>query len=117
MPVVLLLVLLLVVVMAAMAITFSVIHLAWMLLIAGLVGYLADVIVPGRLPWGWLGATLAGLVGTWIGVALFNLLHLPRWLELIRLGGIPLIPALVGAIIIAFIANGLAKITAGTGRT
>src|SRR3989304_9617969 len=116
MPVLLLLVLLLVVVVA-MAITFSVIHLAWMLLIAGLVGYLADVIVPGRLPWGWLGAILAGLVGSWLGIALFNLLHLPRWLELIRLGGIPLIPALVGAIIIAFVANALAKSTVRTGRT
>lgn len=117
MPLVLLLVLLLVVVMVAMAITFSIIHLVWMLLIAGLVGYLADVIVPGRLPWGWLGTILAGLVGSWIGIALFNLLHLPRWLELIRLGGIPLIPALVGAIIIAFVANALAKSTVRTGRT
>jgi len=113
---VLLLLVLLLVVVVAMAITFSVIHLAWMLLIAGFVGYLADVIVPGRLPWGWLGAILAGLVGSWIGVALFNLLHLPRWLEVIRPGGIPLIPALVGAIIVAFLANALAKNTAGTGR-
>lgn len=112
MPLVLLLVLLLVIVMVAMAITFSIIHLVWMLLIAGLVGYVADVIVPGRLAWGWLGAILAGLVGSWVGVTLFNMLHLPRWLESIRLGGIPLIPALVGAIIVALVASAVSKRTA-----
>ncbi|MHB8992425.1 MAG: GlsB/YeaQ/YmgE family stress response membrane protein [Chloroflexota bacterium] len=66
------------------------------LLIAGLVGWLADVIVPGRMPWGWLGAILAGLVGSWLGTALLG-----------RMGpviaGIPIIPALIGAIILALI--------------
>ena len=30
--------------------------------VAGLVGWLADLAVPGQLPYGWLGAVVAGLV-------------------------------------------------------
>src|SRR5687768_3448616 len=51
----------------------SLIHLLLMLAIAGIVGWLADAVVPGRLPWGWLGAILAGLVGSWLGVVLLGL--------------------------------------------
>ncbi len=65
------------------------------LIIAGIVGWLADVIVPGRLPFGWLGAILAGLVGSWLGTALFGELG-PV------IAGIAIIPALIGAIVLAF---------------
>jgi uncharacterized membrane protein YeaQ/YmgE (transglycosylase-associated protein family) len=72
--------------------------LGWIitLVVAGLVGWLADLIVPGNLPWGWLGAILAGLVGSWIGVALFGDFG-PS------LAGIPILPALLGAIILALL--------------
>ena len=51
---------------------FGLIGLLLHLFMAGLVGALADAIVPGRLPWGWLGAILAGLAGSWLGVLLIG---------------------------------------------
>ena len=72
------------------------------LVIAGLVGALADSIVPGDLPFGWLGAILAGLVGSWLGVWLFDVLGIGLRLDI---AGIPVIPAFVGALILSFIAS------------
>ena len=72
----------------------NLLHLVLVLFMAGVVGYVADVIVPGRLPWGWLGAIVAGLVGSWLGTALIG--HLGP-----RVFGIPLISALVGAVVVA----------------
>lgn len=65
-----------------------------MLFIAGVVGWLADRIVPGELPYGFLGAVLAGLVGSWIGQLILGDFG-PS------LFGIELIPALAGAVIVA----------------
>ena len=72
----------------------SIIHLLLFLFMAGIVGWLADLIVPGRLPYGWLGAILAGLVGGWLGTLLMG----PVGPDLF---GVRFIPALVGAIILA----------------
>ncbi|MBI2953852.1 MAG: GlsB/YeaQ/YmgE family stress response membrane protein [Chloroflexi bacterium] len=76
------------------------------LLVAGLVGWLADMIVPGEIPWGWLGAIIAGLVGTWIGTALFGDFG-PS------LAGIAIIPAIIGAIILAVVIALLSRAFAG----
>ena len=81
---------------------FNVLGWILMLVVAGLVGWLADEIVPGRLPYGWLGAILAGLVGSWLGVALLGRIG-PD------LAGIPIISAVIGAIILAFIVNLVTK--------
>lgn len=78
--------------------------LALMLVMAGLIGYLADRIVPGKLPYGIVGMVGAGLLGSilgsWIlggfGPTLFN---------------ITLIPALLGAIGLAFGAKVVGKAT------
>ena len=75
-----------------------------MLLVAGFVGWLADLIVPGQLPYGWLGAIIAGLLGAWLGTLLIGNVG-PS------LAGIPFVPALLGAIILAFVANILLKNT------
>jgi uncharacterized membrane protein YeaQ/YmgE (transglycosylase-associated protein family) len=68
------------------------------LVVAGLVGWAADLVVPGHLPGGWLGSVLAGLVGGLIGTWLFRVLniHDPAF----TLFRIDLIPAFVGAVII-----------------
>ncbi|HUG14705.1 MAG TPA: GlsB/YeaQ/YmgE family stress response membrane protein [Thermomicrobiales bacterium] len=87
---------LLVVLIAAVWITFNLVGLLITLLIAGLIGWLADRIVPGDLPYGWLGAIVAGLAGSWLGTLILGDLG-PR------IGGITLIPALLGAIALAFI--------------
>ena len=70
------------------------------LFVAGLVGWLADLVVPGELPGGWVGAVIAGLLGGFVGGMVFRLLgiHDPGF----GLFGIDLIPAFVGAVIVAF---------------
>jgi uncharacterized membrane protein YeaQ/YmgE (transglycosylase-associated protein family) len=71
--------------------------LLWTLLIAGLVGWAAERVVPGQLPGGWIGAILVGLIGGFVGRLLFHAVG-------IRLGfgfiGIELIPAFVGAVLV-----------------
>src|SRR5262249_44649716 len=52
---------------AGITLTFTLTHLVLTLAVAGLVGWLADLAVPGQLPYGWLGAVAAGLVGGWLG--------------------------------------------------
>jgi uncharacterized membrane protein YeaQ/YmgE (transglycosylase-associated protein family) len=70
------------------------------LLVAGLVGWAADVVVPGRIPGGWLGAVLTGLIGGFLGHLIFNALH---WgTHQFSLFGVDLIPAFVGAVVVAF---------------
>jgi len=86
--------------------TSHLIGLIVMLFIAGIIGWIADQIVPGRLPYGWLGAIVAGLVGSWIGSLILGGFG-PS------LAGIAIIPALLGAIILAFIASAVTKATSG----
>lgn len=65
-----------------------------MLIIAGLVGFAADALIPGeQLGEGWLGAIGAGLVGSWLGAALMG----PVGPVLM---GVPLVPALFGAVLL-----------------
>ena len=69
-------------------------HLLLTLAVAGLVGWLADLVVPGELPYGWLGAVAAGVIGGWVGQLILG-----------RLGpslfGVYLLPTFVGAVILA----------------
>ncbi|HYU19358.1 MAG TPA: hypothetical protein VEQ11_11760, partial [Chloroflexota bacterium] len=68
------------------------------LFVAGLIGWAADAVVPGRLPGGWLGAVLAGVVGGFIG-------HLVLGNFGPALFGVRIIPAFVGAVLIAVAAE------------
>lgn len=86
--------------------TFHLVGLVVMLFVAGIVGWIADQVVPGRLPYGWLGAIVAGLVGSWVGGLILGGFG-PS------LAGITIIPALLGAIILAFIASAVTKATSG----
>ena len=95
MPLILALLLILVV-LALFWVTANVLGVVVYLVIAGLIGALADAVVPGAIPFGWLGAILAGIVGSWIGVALLG--HVGP-----VLAGIPVIPAIIGAVILAVI--------------
>ena len=99
----LLLIVLVLVLGAGMWITVGLIALLATLVVAGLVGWAADLVVPGQLPAGWFGAVLAGLVGGFIGHLLFATLglHDPGF----RLFGVDLIPAFVGAVLIAVAAQ------------
>ncbi len=75
-------------------VSFGLLGLLAHLFMAGLVGALADAVVPGKLPWGWLGAILAGLVGSWLGVLILGRLG-PSLFD------VPIIPAFAGAAVLA----------------
>ncbi len=95
---VLLILLLLVILAVAIVITSSIVHLALFLFMAGLIGWLASKIVMGDRPYGCLGATLAGLLGGWLGQLIMGPVGPPLF-------GVRLVPALVGAIILAFLSG------------
>ena len=102
-------------VVAALYLVSSLIGLVLMLFVAGLIGFIADYAVPGRLPFGWLGAILAGLVGMWLGQLIFRAVGVHNFGPSIF--DIYVVPALLGAIILAFLANLVAKRSAGRSYT
>ncbi|KYF55192.1 transglycosylase [Sorangium cellulosum] len=89
------LVVLLALLLAGIWVTFGLLGMAVTLVVAGAVGWLADRIVPGELPYGWLGAIVAGLLGSWLGSMVLGPVG-PS------VGGIPVLPALAGAVVLAF---------------
>ncbi|MBI2939384.1 MAG: GlsB/YeaQ/YmgE family stress response membrane protein [Chloroflexi bacterium] len=76
------------------------------LIVAGIVGAIADAVVPGNIPYGFLGSVLAGLVGTWLGVALLGTIGPVIF-------NIPIVSAFIGALIVAFIYSLLTRQMAG----
>ena len=74
-----------------------------MLLVAALIGFTADALVPGRqISHGWMGAMGAGLIGSWLGTLMIG-----------RIGpvlmGVPLLPAFVGAVVLVVLVSFLRK--------
>lgn len=74
----------------------SILGLLVLLLVAALVGLLADALVPGAVPFGWVGAIIVGLIGAWLGGILLGDFG-PH------LAGIYLIPAVIGAVIFSLL--------------
>ena len=106
MIVVLILIGLLIVFAIGIWLTSTLVGLIVTLFVAGIIGWIADAIVPGRLPYGWLGAIVAGVLGSWLGSLVLGGFG-PD------IAGIAIIPALLGAIVLAFIASGVSKATSG----
>lgn len=68
-----------------------------MLLVAGLIGFAAEAMVPGRqIPNGWLGAMGAGLIGSWLGTLMIGQ-------QGPALAGVHLLPALLGAVVLVVV--------------
>jgi uncharacterized membrane protein YeaQ/YmgE (transglycosylase-associated protein family) len=88
---------------AGLAVTAELTGLVLTLVVAGLVGWAADLVMPGRLPGGPIGAVLTGIIGGFVGSLVFSLLHLPHiGPTLLR---IEIVPAFVGALIVAGVAQ------------
>ena len=68
-----------------------------MLLVAAIVGFIGDALVPGRMPGGWVGAIIAGLLGSAIGGYQLSALNIPAGPVL---GGLAHIPSLNGALVV-----------------
>jgi uncharacterized membrane protein YeaQ/YmgE (transglycosylase-associated protein family) len=83
------------------------------LVFAAIAGWFADLVIPGKMPYGWIGGIVAGLIGGWLGGKL--------------LGGFGpsvcaandcyyLIPGIIGAISFAFLARFVLGMVMGGNR-
>lgn len=72
------------------------------LIIGGIIGALASVITKNDLPLGWVGNIVAGLLGSWLGLLLFGETG-PV------IGGIYILPSLIGAVIFVAITSFLLR--------
>ncbi len=65
--------------------------LGWLILliVAAVAGACGELIAGAKVPGGWIGSILAGLVGAWIGGLLLHFGPV--------IGGIQIIPAIIGA--------------------
>ncbi|WP_029332817.1 MULTISPECIES: GlsB/YeaQ/YmgE family stress response membrane protein [Exiguobacterium] len=70
----------------------------WALIVGGIIGWLASLILGKDVPGGIIGNIIAGFVGAMIGQALLG-----DWGPVI--GGFAIIPALLGAIILILIVS------------
>ncbi len=68
----------------------------WSLIIGGIIGWLAGLILGRDVPGGVIGNIIAGFIGAWLGSSLLG-----EWGPVI--GGFYIIPALIGAIALVFI--------------
>lgn len=66
-----------------------------LLLVAAVVGAIAEALIGYRTGYGWLGTIVVGLLGAWIGSQLFTIGPL--------IGGVYLISAILGAVILVFL--------------
>lgn len=78
----------------------------WSLIIGGIIGWLAGMIIGRDVPFGIIGNIIAGFVGAWLGS-----LILGSWGPVVS--NFAIIPALIGAIVFVFI---LSLILRGTRR-
>jgi len=110
----LILLVLLVPILAAAMMFWTAVHIIGLMLtlfVAGLVGALADAVVPGRLPGGWIGAVLVGIVGGFVGHLLMRLVGIGDIGPTVF--GVHLIPAFAGAVVLAVAAELVSKSRAG----
>ena len=69
------------------------------LIIAAIVGYVAERIVRSSVPFGFIGSIIVALIGIWLMTRVLIINGIPD----IIVFGVPLIKALIGAIILVFI--------------
>jgi len=74
----------------------------WSLIIGGIIGWLAGLILGRDLPGGIIGNIIAGFIGAWLGSLLLG-----GWGPVI--GGFYILPALIGAIILVLIVSFILK--------
>ena len=70
------------------------------LIMLSIIGWVIDLIVPGRMPYGWLGGIVAAIIGGLVGGAVFGSWGpSATWYN----WQLSFIPALLGGILVAFI--------------
>jgi uncharacterized membrane protein YeaQ/YmgE (transglycosylase-associated protein family) len=73
-------------------------HLIGLLVIGLVCALVAERLIHHTVPYGWLGAAVAGFVGAWLAVDVLHLSIAPD----LALAPIPLIPAFLGALVVVF---------------
>ncbi|MCZ0717701.1 GlsB/YeaQ/YmgE family stress response membrane protein [Aerococcus kribbianus] len=76
----------------------------WSLIVGGVIGWLAGAILGRDVPGGIIGNIVAGLVGSWLGNSLPFVADLGP-----SVGGMVIIPTLIGAILVIVIFSWIAK--------
>jgi len=89
----------------------TLVHFIVLLLVAAACGLIAERVVHTSLPFGWIGAIIAGFVGAWLMVDVLHLVILPA----LSVEGLPIVSAIVGAIIVVVLFSLVAG-RLGTGR-
>lgn len=74
----------------------------WFLIIGGLLGWLAGVILGKDIPGGIIGNIVAGIIGSWIGSALLG-----NWGW--QVSDFYVFPAIIGAIVLIFVVSFVMK--------
>ncbi|GIP23006.1 MULTISPECIES: GlsB/YeaQ/YmgE family stress response membrane protein [Paenibacillus] len=70
----------------------------WSLIIGGIIGWLAGLIMGRDIPGGVIGNIIAGFIGAWLGS-----LILGNWGP--RISDFYIVPALIGAVVLVFIVS------------
>ncbi|MGC4377546.1 GlsB/YeaQ/YmgE family stress response membrane protein [Fictibacillus sp. Mic-4] len=73
-------------------------ELIWMIIVGGIIGWLGSILIGRDMPGGILGNIIAGFLGAWLGSEVLG--PIGPVIE-----GFHIVPALLGAIIIVFIAG------------
>jgi uncharacterized membrane protein YeaQ/YmgE (transglycosylase-associated protein family) len=74
----------------------SILGFIFFIIVASICAWIAEAIVPGRVPGGFLASAIVGIIGAWIGTSLMG-----HWGP--DLAGVPLVPAIVGSGILVFL--------------
>ena len=79
----------------------SLTHLLVLLIVGALAGLIGERLVGRGMPYGLVGAIIAGLVGAWLMVDVLHVVIAPE----LSVAGIPLISAILGAAIVVLIVS------------
>ncbi|MBE1553878.1 GlsB/YeaQ/YmgE family stress response membrane protein [Sporosarcina limicola] len=74
----------------------------WFLIIGGIIGWLAGLILGKDIPGGVIGNIIAGIIGAWIGGMLLG-----KWGP--QISDFYIVPAFIGAVILVFIVSIILK--------
>jgi len=92
----------------------TLLHLIVLIVVAAVCGLIAERVMGRSLPFGWIGATVAGFVGAWLMVDVFHLVILPT----LSVEGLPIVSAILGAIIVVVLFSLVAgRLGTGHGRS
>ncbi len=69
------------------------------LVVAVISAYLAERLIGTRLPFGFVGAFVAALIGAWLMNSVLRIILIPE----LSFGGVPVVTAVVGSLIVAWI--------------